>query len=623
MNCSETGSTRYIGSACYKVRLDNGWLRMTREQIVIFAILGFALFMFAWGRYRHDVVAATTLMLTVIFGLVDPSSAFAGFGHPAVITVASVLIISHALKLSGVVDLIAAKLIPYTKNQTMHIIALTAVVTVASAFMNNVGALALMLPVALATAAEHNRSPALLLMPLAFGSILGGMTTMIGTPPNIIIAAYRAEIAEEPFHMFHFSPVGAPVALIGVLFVAFIGWRLIPKARLLRNAPAQLFEITDYLVELQVGDAAKVIGKTIMEIEPFSQEGIDVIGLAHGPNGRVGPVSRRHVLEPDDVLVLRADPIGLTPVIEELGLTLVSDQSAAFEHLTSGELNLAEGVIQSGAPIEGRSVSYFNRVSGYSARLIAMARQSGDPLRRRLRRQTFEAGDILLVEGESDTIDETLSRLGMIPLAARNLEVVKPEKLWISLIIFAAAIAIGVIGLLPLTVTFFIAVGLYIYLKILPVRSVYENVDWPVIVLLAAMIPVGAALETTGATDLVANSIVSITSGLPALLVLTLVLVVTMFLSDVINNAATALVMAPISVGIASQLGANPDAFLMAVAVGASCAFLTPIGHQSNTLVMGPGGYAFTDYWRMGLPLEIVITVVGVAMIQLVWPLGV
>lgn len=596
---------------------------MSREQIIIFSILGFALVMFAWGRYRHDIVAATTLMLTVIFGLVEPGTAFSGFGHPAVITVAAVLIISHALKLSGVVDLIASKLIPYTKNQTMHIIALTAVVTVASAFMNNVGALALMLPVALATASEHGRSPALLLMPLAFGSILGGMTTMIGTPPNIIIASYRAEIAGEPFHMFHFSPVGFPVALIGVLFVAFIGWRLIPKERLSRNAPAQLFEITDYLVEVQVGDAANVIGKSIIEIEPLNQEGIDVIGLAHGSTGRVGPVSRRHVLEPDDVLVLRADPITLTPIIDEMGLTLVSDQSAAFEHLTSGELSLAEGVVQSGAPIDGRGVSYFNRISGYTVRLIAMARQSGDPLRRRLRRQTFEAGDILLVEGETGSIDETLSRLGMIPLAARDLALVKPDKLWVSLSVFAIAIAIGVIGWLPLTVTFFIAVGIYVYLKILPARSIYENVDWPVIVLLAAMIPVGSALESTGATDLVANSIVSITDGLPPLLVLTLVLVVTMFLSDIINNAATALVMAPISVGIATQLNANPDAFLMAVAVGASCAFLTPIGHQSNTLVMGPGGYAFTDYWRMGLPLEIVITVVGVFMIQLIWPLGV
>ena len=561
---------------------------MTHDQKVIFAILGFALVMFAWGKYRHDVVAATTLMLTVIFGLVDPKQAFAGFGHPAVITVAAVLIISHALKLSGVVDLIAAKLIPYTKNQAMHIIALTAVVTVASAFMNNVGALALMLPVALATASEHNRSPALLLMPLAFGSILGGMTTMIGTPPNIIIAAYRADVRGEPFQMFDFSPVGIPVALIGVLFVAFIGWRLIPKARLKRNAPAQLFEISDYLVEVEVLDDAMVIGKTLADVEALNQEGIDVIGLAHGKTARVGPVSTRHVLEAKDVLVMRADPTTLTPIIDDLGLSVLADQSSAFEHLTSGELSLAEGVVQSGSPIEGRGVSYFNRVSGYAVRLIAMARQSGEPLRRRLRRQTFEAGDILLVEGESGSMDETMSRLGMIPLAARDIGLSKSDRLWIALGVFAAAIAIGVIGWLPLTVTFFIAVGVYIYLNILPARSIYENVDWPVIVLLAAMIPVGAALESTQATDLVANGIVGVTDGLPALLVLTLILVVTMFLSDIINNAATALVMAPISVGIATQLGANPDSFLMAVAVGASCAFLTPIGHQSNTLVMGP-----------------------------------
>jgi di/tricarboxylate transporter len=265
-------------------------------------------------------------------------------------------------------------------------------------------------------------------------------------------------------------------------------------------------------------------------------------------------------------------------------------------------------------------MSYLQRRSGGALTLIAMAR-SGQAVRRRLRRQVFAAGDILLLQGEPGALEAQTSTLGLLPLARRDIGLGRGRRVILALAIFIGAIALGVANLVPLTVSFLIAIVAYAVIGILPVRELYDNVDWPVIVLLAAMIPVGRALETTGTTEIVANSIVTSTDGFTPWVILTLVLVVTMFLSDIINNAATALVMAPISVGIASQLGVNPDAFLMAVAIGASCAFLTPIGHQSNTLVLGPGGYEFTDYWRMGLPLEILIVALSVPLILLVWPL--
>lgn len=593
---------------------------LTTDQTTVFAILAGALVMFAVGWPRYDLVALISLVAVVATGIVDANDAFAGFGHPAVITVASVLIISQALKTSGVVDVIAEKLLPYTSNQIMHIAALTGVVAVASSFMNNVGALALMLPVALATAAEHKRSPAILLMPLAFGSILGGMTTMIGTPPNVIIATYRADLAGQPFGMFDFSPVGYPVAIIGVLFVAFFGWRLIPRARLENNAPQQLFEISEYLTEMRITDKSICLGLALQEVESLNSEDVQVIGFARG-RGRAGPISPRHVLENDDVLIVQADPTSLTPVMEELKLELVTSQEDTFDHMTKGDLSLIEAVVQPDSPLEGRNRSYLRRRSGQTINLVAMARQ-GTAVRRRLRRQVFRAGDILLLQGETEALDAYLSTLNLLPLASRDLDLGRNRRVILALAVFVAAITIGVLGWLPLTITFLGAILVYsMFLKILPVKELYDSVDWPVIVLLGAMIPVGRALETTGATELVSQSIVGYTEGLPVMLILALVLVVTMFLSDIINNAATALVMAPISVGIAGQLGVSYDPFLMAVAVGASCAFLTPIGHQSNTLVMGPGGYAFTDYWRMGLPLEIVIVVISVPLIMLFWPL--
>jgi di/tricarboxylate transporter len=592
---------------------------MNTEQSVVSAILLLTLVLFIWGKYRHDVVASIALGLCIVTGIVSADDAFAGFGHPAVITVAAVLVISDALRRSGVVDMIAQKILPYTQHPFSHIMVLTSVVTVASAFMNNVGALALMLPVALATCAKHNRSPAMILMPLAFGSILGGMTTAIGTPPNIIISMMRADITGEAFSMFDFSPVGVAIAFLGVAFITLIGWRLIPSARLKRSSPEQLFAIEDYLTEVIITEESSLVGLQINDIEGLNDSSIDVIGLAHR-KGRTMSLRHGQLLKAGDILILQADPSEIQPILDKNDFELITSADKKFAELTQGDLTLVEGVIKRGSVLEGRDVPFLRRRSGSSLALVGLARE-GQRVRRRLRRQIFQAGDILLLQGASDNVDEQLNDLGMIPLAERNLNIGQPKKVAIALTIFTLAIALGVAKILPLTVVFLLAIMIYLMLDILPVRNLYDAVDWPVIILLAAMIPVGNALQSTGLTQILATQILSLTDGLPIYLIIGLVLVVTMFLSDIINNAATAVVMAPLAYGISLGLGVNPDPFFMAVAVGASCAFLTPIGHQSNTLVLGPGGYEFGDYWRMGLPLEILIVLLGIPMILIVWPI--
>ena len=592
---------------------------MNSEQIIATSILAGALLLFGWGRYRYDFVALLCLVLTVIAGLVPGEAAFSGFGHPAVITVAAVLVISQALKNSGVVDLVTARLAPLTSNRFAHIFVLTAVVMVASAFMNNVGALALMLPVALATASEHNRSPALLLMPLAFGSILGGMTTMIGTPPNIIVASYRREISGEAFSLFDYSPVGIVVAAIGIVFIALIGWRLIPKERLAKNPPKQLFEVDGYLSEIRVAEDSPLIGRRLAEVDDFQDENIDVIGYARG-KGAASALPRFHELEKDDILIARIDPAQLPELAAEHGLEVLTTASGSFDLLSRNELAMVEGIITPGSPLDGRDFHYLRRRTGGAVALIAIARQ-GRTVRKRLRRQKFKAGDVLLIQGDSESMDDTLASLGLLPLKERGLNLLQPRRVTFAVGIFAIAIACSIAGLVSTPVAFVGAVLVYAISGLIPVRDAYKEIDWSIIVLLGAMIPVGQALEATGTTRLMADTIVGFTGGMPVFVILGLILVVTMFLSDIVNNAATALIMAPIAVGIAQTLGVNTDAFLMAVAVGASCAFLTPIGHQSNTLVMGPGGYRFGDYWRLGLPLEFLIVLVAVPMIILVWPL--
>jgi len=592
---------------------------MTSAQLTISAILCLTLVLFAWGKYRHDIVAMLCLVLAVVAGIVPADDAFSGFGHAAVITVAAVLIISHALKNAGVVSLIASYLTPFTGNIYTHIISLTAVVTVASAFMNNVGALALMLPVAIATAHQAGRSPALVLMPLAFGSILGGMTTLIGTPPNIIIASYRAEITGTPFSMFDYSAVGAPVALVGLAFIALVGWRLIPKDRSSKDGSKALFEITHYLQEIEVKEDSPLINTLIRECADFNNDQIDVVRIARN-NSFAKELTSEYQFTAGDILLVQSDPTHLQQLAEQYGMKLLTTASDSFIEPDSERAIMLEGVIGQDSPIIGRSVEYLRVKTQRTLALVGIAR-NGEAIKNRLKRQRFKAGDVLLLFGDADSIDQRFQELGLWPLAKRPLSLNPERKVIQALSIFAAAIALGVSGLVTLPIAFLMAIGFYVVLDIISVRELYDEVDWPVIVLLGAMIPVGRALESTGTTDLMAQSILQITEGLPPAALLALVLIVTMFLSDIINNAATALVMAPIGVSIATSLGVSSDAFLMSVAVGASCAFLTPIGHQSNTLVMGPGGYKFGDYWRMGLPLEIIIVALAVPLLLIIWPL--
>ena len=592
---------------------------MNTEQITISAILGLTLIFFAWGKYRHDVVAMFCLMMAVIAGVVPSNDAFSGFGHPAVVTVAAVLIISHALKNAGVVDAIASYLGRYTGNIYLHIASLTGVVTVASAFMNNVGALALMLPVAIATAKKAERSPALVLMPLAFGSILGGMTTLIGTPPNIIIASYREELTGQPFGMFDFSPVGLVVAVLGLAFITVVGWRLIPSDRSSNDGSKAAFEVSNYLTELEVAEDSPLIGERLEDNPEFDIEHIDIVGLVR-KYGFSRPMPRGYLVTAGDILLVQGDPTNLQSLVDEFGFVLLNSSSEAQAEDAPKNTVMLEGVVAQRSPLVGSGSQYLRLQTQRSLALVGIAR-NGSTIRTRLKRQKFKAGDVLLLVGDADTADAHFQKLDVWPLANRNLSLSKKTQLLPALAVFATAIALGVTGAVSLPVAFLLAIGVYVLMNTISAREIYDEVDWPVIVLLGAMIPVGHALETTGTTDWVATAILGATLGLPAAALLALILVVTMFLSDIINNAATALVMAPISVAIASSLGVSSDAFLMAVAVGASCAFLTPIGHQSNTLVMGPGGYHFGDYWRMGLPLEILIIAVSVPLLLFFWPL--
>ncbi|KIC25733.1 MULTISPECIES: SLC13 family permease [unclassified Leisingera] len=591
---------------------------MTYDQAVLFALFAAVFALLLWGRFRYDLVAFAALMAGVVLGVVPAKDAFAGFGHPATLVVALVLIVSAGLVRSGAVFLITRTLIDSARGLGGHIALMGGVGAVLSAFMNNVAALALLMPVDIQTARKAGRAPGLSLMPLSFATILGGMVTLIGTPPNIIIAAIRGETLGEPFKMFDFAPVGGIAALAGLAFVALIGWRLIPARE--NAAGASEAQLAPYIAELTVGGGSELIGKRLGELDEEAEKAdVAILGLIRDGKRRYGR-SAAATLREGDTLVIEAEPEALDEFRSALKLEFAD--AARSEKLTAaGEgLELTELVVPETARIRGRTAQSVGLAWRQSAVLLGISRQ-GTRITRHIRQTEVQAGDILLLLSPRGRSADVADWLGCLPLAARGLSVTANDKTWAAIGLFAAAVLAASVGLLYLPVALgLVAIG-YVLLKILPVAEIYDHVEWPVVVLLGSMIPLGAALDTSGGTALIANALTGLTAGLPAWAVLTVLMVVTMTLSDVLNNTATAIVAAPVGIQMAETLGVSPDPFLMAVAVAASAAFLTPIGHKNNTLVLGPGGYHFGDYWRMGLPLEALVIAVSIPAILVFWPL--
>jgi di/tricarboxylate transporter len=599
---------------------------MSTDAILLIILLVLALVGFVTNVLRYDVVALLTLLGATVLGVVPAEQAFTGFGHPAVVTVAAVLVISRAFFQSGLVDVLSGLVVRVGRHPTLQVLTLTGTVALLSAFMNNVGALALMLPVGLKIARTHALAPSCLLMPLSFGSLLGGLTTLIGTPPNVIVANYWGTVSGRPFGLFDFTPVGLGVAVAGVLFIGLVGWHLLP-VRKGQASPEDRFEVASYLGELRVEKESAAVGLTLRQLPGEIKGAPPVIALVRGKTHHAAH-RFRGVLQPGDILLAEGETEEIETLATKAGLTIdfrskdKAEEAEANEQPVpkAADLSLVEAVVMADSRLAGRTVADLRLHDQYDLNLIAVARQ-GRRLKGRLRDVRFQSGDVLLLQGSADAMAEQLAELRCLPLADRGLRLGKPRKLVLSILLFGGAIAMILGGWLTAPVALMVAAVLMVVTGVVDLRGAYGGIDWPVLVLLAAMIPVGAALETTGGAAALASGILAFGSAWPPVVTLGVLLLVTMCLSDVINNAAAAVLMCPIAVNLALGLEVAPQPFLMAVAIGASCAFLTPIGHQSNTLVFGPGGYHFGDYWKLGLPLQVVMFVVAIPLLLWAWPM--
>jgi len=590
---------------------------MTQDQIILFTLFAAVFGMLLWGRFRYDLVAFSALMIAVVLGVVDSKNAFDGFGHPATLVVALVLVVSAGLVRSGAVLLITRTLVDASRSLGAHITLMGLIGGVLSAFMNNVAALALLMPVDIQTARKAGRNPGLSLMPLSFATILGGMVTLIGTPPNIIIASIRQESLGEPFGMFDFAPVGGIAAIAGLAFVALVGWRLIPPRDDTALKPEDL---SQYLAELTVPEESPLIGKRLGELQEVADKSdVVILGLVRD-DARLYGQSRNVTMRAGDALVLEARPDALDEFRSTLNLQ-VADKDREDRLNAGGEgVEIIEVVVTNESRLNGRSTQSVGLSWRQRTVLLGISRR-GTRITSQLRKTELETGDILLLLVPRDTSAHVVEWLGVLPLADRGLAVTENSKVWLAIGLFAGAVTAASFGLIYLPIALGLVVVSYVLAKIIPLSELYTHIEWPVVVLLGSMIPLGAALEASGGTELIAGALVGLTDGWPAWMVLTVLMVVTMTLSDVLNNTATTIVAAPVGIQMAQTLGVSPDPFLMAVAVAASSAFLTPIGHKNNTLILGPGGYSFGDYWRMGLPLEIIVVAVSIPAILLFWPL--
>ena len=587
---------------------------MSDQHLLSITIIGL-LCMFIWSKFRYDALAAGALVILIVLGVIPANQAFDGFAHPAVITVALVLIISQGLKNSGLTGLVG-KLIggkSFTKFQ--FLISLLFIAAILSSFINNIGALAILLPITLNICQKMNWHPSRFLMPLAFACILGGMNTTIGTPPNIIISEYKSTISDSGFNFFDFSYVGLAVTVLSIFFIALIGNKFI-QLRDDSTAGSSLIDLKGYLFEVEVNEKSSAIGMTLSAFKKEAGEDTEVLGIVN-ENGGVKKVKNNLRIKAGQILVIKTPPDDISSILSVFDFSIPKE----LHSFDDDDLEEIEAMITPGSRLIGRKYDFFLKLAYEELNLLGLWRK-GSRYRTRLTRETFKAGDVLLLgvrDLDEEDVTNKIKHLGLMPLMQRELQTIPSRsRLLKGIIFFLISIFLVTFNILPTAAAFLLCVLGFARIRIID-SNFYREVDWPIIIMLAAMIPIGTALQTTGLSDVISLNISSIAADMSLFWLLFLILIITMATTDIINNAATAVIMAPISAGIGMQLGYDVEPFLMVVAVGASCAFLTPIGHQCNTVVMGPGNYKFTDYWRLGLPLDILIIAISIPMILFVW----
>ena len=588
---------------------------MTLQQALAFGVIGVMMIGFIWGRWRYDVVAVCALLGALALGLVPPDRAFSGFSDDIVIIVGSALVVSAAGSRSGIMETAVRRFAPRITTPRAQLILLVTVVTVLSAFVKNIGALAIMMPIAFQMARKSGVSPSMFLMPMSFGALLGGLMTQIGTSPNIIVSRVREEMVGQPFTMFDYTPVGAVLSIVGIAFLALFYW-LLPERRREDTGLDKAIDIKNYTTEARVTSESPAIGKSVSQVQSAG-DGAAMITRIVSANGNTRVPFPDATLRAGDILLIQGEPDALDKMVSQSGLVFSERRGAATRD--AADIGIIEAVVGESSGLIGASAQELTLFDRTGLNLLAISRR-GERLTERLGQIRFQNGDVILLQGHMKRLPDLLREWDCLPLVERGLRLGSVRNGLVPLAILLVAMGATALGVVPVAAAFFAAAVAMVLTRSVPLRDVYAQIDAPILIMLACLIPVSDTLRSTGGTDIIAGWLSHAASAMPGWGALALIMVAAMAVTPFLNNAATVLVMAPIAATFATSLGYAPEAFLLAVAVGAGCDFLTPIGHQCNTLVMGPGGYRFSDYWRLGAPLSVVVVLVGVPALMLVWP---
>ena len=591
---------------------------MTFQQGLAFGLVGLTIGAFIWGRFRYDLVAVVALVAGLAIGIIPAEAAFDGFKNDVTVIIACALIVSAAFARSGVIELAMRRVMPLLKTERSQVPVLTGAVTLLSMATKNVGALAIMMPVALQLARQTKSSPSRLLMPMAFGAMAGGMVTLVGTAPNIIVAEVRQAIVGEPFAMFDYAPVGLALTLIALAFLAF-GYRLLPRDRQGATSMSAALAANAYATEVRAPEGWAPGSMTVSALAALGDDEVKIMALIRSGKRRLSPRGNV-VVKAGDALLIEGEQQALEGFVSRAQMNLIRDDRPVPIATASEEIAIVEAVIGRNSPLQGQSVRSSDLYGQHGINLLGVSR-SGFQLTQHLRTAKLAPGDIILLQGAEQALPVALRALDLLPLAERQVQLGSVRRRFMPAVVLACAMTLVGLGLVPVAVAFFGAAVVIVALGGLKMREAYAALDGPLLVLIAALIPVSDAIQSTGGSDLIAGLLRHVFTGLPGVVAITGVMLASMAVTPFLNNAATVLIVAPIGATLAKQLGYNPDPFLMAVAVGAACDFLTPIGHQCNTLVMAPGGYKFSDYPRLGAPLSALVLVTGPSLILLFWPL--
>jgi di/tricarboxylate transporter len=588
---------------------------MRIDQWLSLLVIALMMGAFVWGRYRYDVVAVGSLLAAIAVGIVPAQDAFSGFSDDIVIIVGSALVVSAAISRSGLMDIALRRLSPERRGPRMQLIILVIIVAVLSAFIKNIGALAIMIPVAMQMARKSSVSPSMFLMPMAFASLLGGLMTQIGTSPNIIVSRVREEITGQPFTMFDYTPVGLALTITGIVFLG-IFYKLLPERARQDTSMNEAVKIKNYTTEARITSASSAIGHSVSWLQKPGG-GDAMVTAIIGDGGQKRSPLPDTILKDGDLLIFEGEQSALDKIVSEAKLQF-SDRAVGKDE--AKEISSVEAIVGEHSRLIGLSAKDVSLFDDTGLNLLAVSRRD-KRFTERLGEIKIRNGDVVVLQGDLKALPDLLREWGCLPLVERDLQLGNARNAILPVLILVAAMGATAFGGVPVAAGFFAAAFLMVVSGSLPLREVYRHLDAPILIMLAALIPISDSLKTTGTTDVIANVLSRTAEMLPPYGALALILVAAMAVTPFLNNAATVLVMAPIAATFASKLGYAPDAFLMAVAIGAGCDFLTPIGHQCNTLVMGPGGYRFGDYARLGLPLSFIVLIVSVPMLLIAWPI--